>query len=139
VSSGNIGKHTQARRPIVTSAGSSTMSGRGGSYASRGGRGNSDRGKRGCGRGQNYTRAPNASKKGLCSTLGSNVFDYGQKSAADQMRTSWEKLVQYVGTSYGQDISNKLQNKIPVTIVEPVHTPEVLARHVIQEQMIRTG
>jgi alpha-glucuronidase len=37
------------------------------------------------------------------------VFDYGHKEAADQMRTSWEKLTQYVGATYGQDISNELQ------------------------------
>jgi hypothetical protein len=47
--------------------------------------------------------------------------------------------VQYVGTNYGQDISNELQNKITVTIVEPVHTIEVLTRHVARQQMIRTG
>jgi hypothetical protein len=67
------------------------------------------------------------------------VFDYGHRAAADQMRTSWEKLVQFVGTNYGQDISNKLQNKIPVILSELVHTPEVLARHAICEQMVRTG
>jgi hypothetical protein len=44
------------------------------------------------------------------------MFDYGQKSAADQMRTSWEKLVQYVGTNYGQDINNELQNKVWVVL-----------------------
>jgi hypothetical protein len=43
-----------------------------------------------------------------------------------------------VGTNYGQDISNELQNKIPVILSEPVHTPEVLARHAICEQMVRT-
>jgi hypothetical protein len=59
-------------------------------------------------------------------------------AAADQMRTSWEKLIQFVGTNYGQDISNELQNKIPVILSEPVHTPEVLARHAIHEQMVRT-
>jgi hypothetical protein len=57
------------------------------------------------------------------------VFDYGRKSAADQMRTSWEKLVQYVSTNYGQDISNELQNKITVILVEPVHTDDVLKRN----------
>jgi hypothetical protein len=67
------------------------------------------------------------------------VFDYGHKEAADQMRTSWEKLVQYVGTNYGQDISNELQNKLTVTLAEPLHTPAVMARHAIREQMIRTG
>ena len=115
------------------------MSGRGGRNRGRGGRGNSGRGGRGRGRGQNYTGAANAPKRGLCTTLGTNVFDYGHKAAADQMRTSWEKLVQYVGTNYGQDISNELQNKITVTLAEPVHTPEVLARHATREQLIRTG
>jgi hypothetical protein len=58
-------------------------------------------------------------------------FLKGHRGAADQTQTSWEKLVQYVGTNYGQDISNELQNKIPMTLAEPVHTPEVLARHAI--------
>ena len=47
--------------------------------------------------------------------------------------------MQYVGTNYGQDISNELQNKLTVNLVEPVHAPEVIARHIIQERMIRTG
>jgi hypothetical protein len=47
--------------------------------------------------------------------------------------------VQYVGTNYGQDISNELQNKLTVTLVEPVHTDKVLTKHRVREQMIRTG
>jgi hypothetical protein len=78
-------------------------------------------------------------KHGLCAALSNNVFNYGHRAAADQMQTSWEKLVQFVGTNYGQDISNELQNKIPVMLTEPVHTPEVLARHAIQELMVHTG
>jgi hypothetical protein len=66
------------------------------------------------------------------------VFDYGQKSAADQMRTSWGKLVQYVGTNYGQDINNELQNKVWVILTEHVHTNNVLARHSVREVMIRS-
>jgi hypothetical protein len=42
------------------------------------------------------------------------------------------------GQNYGQDISNELQNKIPVILSEPVHTRQVLARHAICEQMVRT-
>jgi len=61
------------------------MSGRGGRSNGRGGRGNNERGGRGRGRGQNYTGASKASKSGLCTTLGNNVFDYGHKAAADQM------------------------------------------------------
>jgi hypothetical protein len=112
------------------------MSGRGGRSGGRGGRGYSGRGR---GRGQNYSGAASALKKGLCTTLGANVLDYGQKSAADQIRTSWEKLVQHVGTSYRQDICNELQNKTTVTLDEPVHTPEILLRHGTRERMIRSG
>jgi hypothetical protein len=115
------------------------MSRRGGRNGGRGGRGYSGRGRRGRGRGQNYSGAASALKKGICTTLGANVFDYGQKSAADQIRTSWEKLVQHVGTSYGQDNCNELQNKTTVTLDEPVHTPEILLRRGTRERMIRSG
>ena len=47
--------------------------------------------------------------------------------------------MQYVFTNYEQDISNKLQNKLTVNLVEPFHAPEVIARHIILERMIRTG
>jgi hypothetical protein len=48
-------------------------------------------------------------------------------------------LAQYVGTNYGQDISNELQNKFTVIIVEPVHTDDVLLKYGLRETMIRTG
>jgi hypothetical protein len=116
------------------------MSGRGGGRNNgRGGRGHGGRGGRGCGRGQNYTDLANTKKKGLCANIGTNVFYYGQKSAANLMRTSWDKLVQYVCTNYGQDISNELQNKISVDIIEPVHSAEVLRKHGLREAMIRSG
>jgi hypothetical protein len=92
----------------------------------------------GHGRGQNYTGSANTEKKGLCGNLGNNVFDYVQKSAADIMHISSEKLVQYVGTNYGQNISNELQNKITVDIIEPVHSAEVLSKHGLMEAMIRS-
>jgi hypothetical protein len=115
------------------------MSGRIGRSTSHGGRGRGDRSGRGSGRGQSYTGASKASKSGLCKTLDDNVFDYGHKEAADQMRTSWEKLVQYVGATYGKDISNELHNKTTAILAEPVHTTAVLTRHAAREQMIRTG
>jgi hypothetical protein len=117
------------------------MSGRGGRNNSRSGqgRGSATCGGRGRGRGQNYTGSVNAAKRGMCTNLGTNVFDYGQKFAADQMRTSWEKLVQYIGTNYGQDINKELQNKVWFVLTEPVHTNDVLARHIVREVMIRNG
>lgn len=113
------------------------MSGRTTRGGGRGGRGGG-RG-RNHGRGSNYTGATNATKKGLCASLGSNIFDYGGKGAADQLRTSWEKLTQYVGTTFGQDIRNELENKVNITIPEPTHTAAVLARHNAREIVVRTG
>jgi hypothetical protein len=55
------------------------------------------------------------------------------------MRTSWEKLVQYVGTTYGQYISNEKENKITVDIIEMVHSTEVMRKHGLREYMIRSG
>jgi hypothetical protein len=97
------------------------MSGRGGRNNGGSGRGlgSANRGGRGRGQGQNYTGSASASKKSLCTYLGTNVFHYGQKSAANQMRTSWENLVQYVGTNYGQYINNELKNKVWVVLTEP--------------------
>ena len=116
------------------------MSGRGGGRNNgRGGRGQGGRGVHGRGRGQNYTGSANAARKGFCANLGTNMFDYGQKSAADQMHTSWEKMAQYVGTNYGQDISNELQNKITVILVEPVYNDDVLLKHSLRETMICNG
>ncbi len=114
------------------------MTGRGGRNFGRGGRGYG-RSSRGRGRGQNYTGTSTTSKKGLCEALGINVFDYGQKAAADQMRTSWEKLTEYVGSTHGQDISNELQNKTTVLIAEPVHAPVILSRNQARETVIRAG
>jgi hypothetical protein len=117
------------------------MIGRGGRNNGHGGRGlgSANRGGSSQGRGKNYTGSANAAKRGLCTNLGKNVFDYGQKSAADQIRTSWEKLVQYVGTNYGHDINNELQKKVWVILTKPVHTNDVLARHSIREVMIQNG
>ncbi len=65
---------------------------------------------RGRGRGNYYsgTGTVVTKHKGLCAALTSHVFEYGQKGAVDQMRTTWEKIVHHVGTIYGHDISNEL-------------------------------
>ena len=55
------------------------------------------------------------------------------------MGTSWEKLVQYVGASYGHDISNELQNKLAVVLPEPEYKLAILMRHGAKETMVRDG
>ena len=70
------------------------MSGRGVIIPYRGGRGNGNRVGRGRIRGHNYSGTSSAANRGLYNAIGTSVFDYSQKSAADQIRSSWEKLVQ---------------------------------------------
>ena len=71
--------------------------------------------------------------------LGTNVFDYGHKAAADQMRTTMEKIVQYVGANLGPDIANELENKTESVLAEPAHTAAVLARHANREALVRAN
>ena len=116
-----------------------SMSGRGGRGGRGGGR-NSRSGRGRGGRGQNYSGAgTGGGKQGLCSALSTNVFNYGQKASDGQMRTSREKLVQYVGTSYGHDISNDLWNKIAVVLPEPEYELAILTGHGSRETMVRDG
>jgi len=37
--------------------------------------------------------------------------------------------VQHVGTNYGQDIANELQNKVTVTILQLTYSAAALAQH----------
>jgi hypothetical protein len=91
----------------------------------------------GRGRGTGYTSKPRTSKVGLCKELENNVFDYGIPNAADLMRTTQEKIRQYVGIKYGEDIANELVNKVTVTISPPVYSTAILLRHQEWERHVR--
>ena len=101
----------------------STSYGRGGRQA----RGQGGRGRQG--RRQHYSGAQPAKHKGMCAALGNHVFNYGHKAAADQMQTTWEKIVHHIGTIYGQDISNELLNKKKVILPEPQYTQDITSKH----------
>ena len=88
--------------------------------------------------GHNYSVANSASKKVLCIYLLNSVFNCGHKSAANQMRTSWVKLVHHIGNKYRQDIDNDLNSKIKRNIVTPVRSTQVLVSHTTQEALVRT-
>jgi hypothetical protein len=83
------------------------------------------------------TSKPKMLKVGLCKELESNIFDYGISNAADLMRTTQEKIGQYVGIKYGEDIDNKLTNKTTVTIPPPVYSAAILLRHQEWERHVR--
>ena len=99
------------------------------------GPGNGQRQGHGCGTG--YTSKPKTSKVGLCKELENNIFNYGIPNAADLMRTTQEKIGQYVGIKYGEDIANEFTNKATVTISPPVYSTAILLRHQEWERHVR--
>jgi hypothetical protein len=86
------------------------MAGRNNTAGREAGHGRAGRGSGG--HGQSYAANKISTKKvGLCKDLEGNIFDYGTKTAANLMHTMQEKLIQYVGTKFGGDIANELQNR----------------------------
>ena len=116
---------TQARY-----GGRGRVDGRGG----RDGRGGAGRN----GRGNGYPTKPKTIKTGLCKELDGHVFEYGGHGAADTMRTTMEKLHQYVGVKYGEDIANELKNRATVVVTPPKYSLAIKARHVEYEALVRT-
>ena len=96
------------------------MSGRGG--RGRGGRGGHAGRGPGGGRGDTYTGGRvKTTKVGLCKDLEGNVFNFKTTSAVDQMQILQEKIAQYIGAKYGEDIANKLQNKTRIVLSAPAY------------------
>ena len=81
---------------------------------------------------------PKTSKVGLCKELESNIFNYGVSNSADLMCTMQEKIRQYVGIKYGEDITNELTNKAMVTIPPLVYSTAILLRHQEWERHVRS-
>jgi hypothetical protein len=48
-----------------------------------------------------------------------------------------EKITNYVGTNYGQDICTELRNKTSLIIPEPTHTADIMARYTKQSKVTR--
>ena len=100
-------------------------SGRGHGGRNNGGRG----GGRGRNRGSTSGKASPTKPKGQCKALGDHTFDYGQKGAADQARTTWEKIIIHAYNEYGQDIANELENRKKLDIAEPEYPQDAIDRH----------
>ena len=113
------------------------MSGRGRGKGNRGGRGRG----RGSGRSNSSRPTPNTSKlpEGQCKALGKNVFDWGDRSCADLLRTTSEKLIIYVGTKYGNKMSNELRTRIKYIPSKPEYRQEDIERHEKREQARKDG
>jgi hypothetical protein len=108
-----------------------------GQNTGRNGRGFANGHGQGRGRGTGYTLKPKSTKVGLCKELESHIFNFGVSNATDLMRTMQEKITQYVGIKYGEDITNELTNKTTVTIPPLVYSAAILLRHQEWEKHVR--
>jgi hypothetical protein len=93
----------------------------------------------GGGRGNAYTGGRvKTTKVGLCKDLEGNVFNFGTTSAADQMQILQEKIAQYIGAKYGEDIANKLQNKTRIVLSAPGYPSTTMTQHALQIALVRS-
>jgi hypothetical protein len=106
-----------------------TMSGWGG-RGHGGGGGLAGRGPGG-GRGNAYTGGRVKRTNGLCKDLKGNVFNFGTTSAADQMQIMQEKIAQYMGAKYKEDIENELQNKMRIVLSAPAYPSATMTCHTL--------
>jgi hypothetical protein len=108
--------------------------GRGGSGRGNNNNNNNAIGGRGGRGGNTRSRTP---KTGLNKDLESNIFDLGERSSADQMRTTQIKISEYIGGLYCGDIMGELETKTEF-VVPPLEYPTTAqARQPAYEAMIR--
>ncbi len=109
-----------------------------------GGRGCAGRGGRagrgpGGGRGNAYTGGRvKTTKVGLCKDLEGNVINFRTTSAADQMQILQEKIAQYIGAKYGENIANELQNKTRIVLSAPAYPDMTMTRHALWIALVRS-
>jgi hypothetical protein len=109
-----------------------------GRNAGRNGRGSANGQRNGQGRGTGYTSKANTKNVGMCAELHHHIFNYGVANAADLMRTTQEKIAQFVGSKFGEDIANELTNKVAVIVPPPQYSAAIKTRHQEWEKHVRS-
>jgi hypothetical protein len=92
-------------------------------------------GRQGCRSG--YSSKPKTTKVGLCKELEGHIFDYGKHGAANTMRFTQEKIQQYVGIKFGEDIANEIKNKKLVVLTLPKYSNAIELKHQEFEKLVR--
>ena len=94
-------------------------------------------GRKGQGGGYSSQGKPKSTKVGLCKELESHIFDYGGHDAAKTMRVTQEKIQQYVGLKFGEDIYNELKTRILVVLTPPKYSYAIELRHAEYKKLVR--
>ena len=75
-------------------------------------------------------------RTGLTKELEGHIFDFGTANSADKMKTTQEKIADYVGIKYGDDVANELINRVTVVLAPPKYPAEATKRHVADKMLI---
>ena len=75
-------------------------------------------------------------KTGLTKELEGHIFDFGTANSADKMKTTQEKIADYVGIKYGDDVASELINRVRVILAPPEYPAEATERHVADKLVI---
>jgi hypothetical protein len=107
------------------------------------GQGNGRGGRNGCsgpgrqGHVLGYSSKPKTTNMSLCKELEGHIFDYSKHGAADTMRVTQEKIQQYVGIKFGEDIANEIKNKKLVALTPSKYSNAIKLRHQEYERLVR--
>ena len=93
--------------------------GRGNGRTGRGGRGN---------RGSSSTSRSTDKKTGVVSALSGRYYTFGTNKDADNMKKATEKLIEYVGHKWSEDMANELRSRTQVEIPVPTVSETVRER-----------
>ena len=64
----------------------------------------------------------------LCKELEGNIFDFGERSSADLMRTTYIKIAHHVGIKYGGDVMKELETKTDFIVPPAIYPASATAR-----------
>jgi hypothetical protein len=74
---------------------------------------------------------------GLCKELEGHIFNYGRHGAANTMRVTQEKIQQYVGIKFGEDIANEIKSRKLGVLTPPKYSNAIDLRHQEYERLVR--
>jgi hypothetical protein len=84
-----------------------------------------------------YSSKFKTTKMGLCKELEGHIFNYSRHGATNTMRVTQEKVRQYAGIKFGEDIANKIKNKKLVVLTSPKYSNTIKLRHQEYERLVR--
>ena len=66
------------------------------------------------------------------------MFVAGLKDLADKMKTTFDRIVNYIGRIHGPDIASEISNRKTLITPQPTYPEDVLTRHGVRVEIKRS-